>query len=296
MPSPYELFDSRETNKDLHRSSQTRRYVLDDAVDEDDAISKIEAEAPSTVTIDGYELPRRVKVQSLNGEQLYSATATYRYISNNNTQADGGGDKVHPTDIGESSFSFDFSGRQVHVEQAVEADQLTYSYDAAKDAAWQGFVGMDINKDNDGHAHGTEVIVPQGIYTETHIVDPAVVDQAWIAQRAKVIGKTNDLPFGGYSEEELLFTQFSGQRTANGLWRVTFGMTIEETKVNLSVRVHHPGTGATVTRVIPEKRGWRFLHYRQKVCKVGDKVGLYNVAAHIAKVYETEDFATELGI
>lgn len=268
-----ELTTSRVTGRRGKESTHERRYRISGASDSAIAMTALISAASGPVTVDGFELAYIEYDLDPLGANLWEGVASWSHkaAQRQETQAE------RLLEVDDSEFSFDFSGQSTHITEAIS--QTAYGTGAPD-------VGNSINVTQDG-PQGVDIQIPRGIYTETKVFANNTVTQAWVATRAKMVGKVNNASFKGYNAGELLLTQFSGRKRGNSDWTITFSWAISENDSNLTV--------AGIPSI--SKNGWQYLWvmYEDAEDATAKRLKPVAVGVYVADVYKTADFST-LGV
>lgn len=186
---------------------------------------------------------------------------------------------------GESVYGFDISG----VPTRILSSRATISKVAAGGGTPPDFKGA-INV-QDAHVEGTDIIVPEASFTETHFIANASMTAAYQRTIASLVGCFNDASFKGYLGGEVLFIGASGTRRGRDDWEVTFRFSVQFNAASLPV-----GGGAiTVTN----KLGWDYLWVfyerdEENLTEKGNPIP-QPTAAYVERVYREGDLSL-LGI
>jgi hypothetical protein len=260
-----EKFDSREATV-LSRESVELRYVVQGTEDDADVKTLVAANAPLIYA----GLPRKDFQIRPQGGGIWEATVRYSLSDPNRTQ--------DPPQTGDSRFSFDTGGGTQHITQSLET-VASYAV-AGPPPDFQGAIGVSHDA-----VEGTDVTVPIYHFSETHYIDNALVTGAYKASLFFLTGKTNDAPFKGFEEGEVLFLGASGSKRGDEDWEISFRFAASPNVTGLSVG---PINGIS-------KKGWEYLWVRYADAEDQNTLIKRPVAVYIERVYEAGDF-TALGI
>lgn len=185
-------------------------------------------------------------------------------------------------------FSFDTTGATHHITVSRETI-ASYSFNDEEAPDYQGAIGV-----NGDSVEGCDVVIPQFTFQITAYVPQAVVTAAYRATLFRLTGKTNDAPWEGFEEGEVLFLGAQGSVRGLDFWELTFKFAASQNRLADS-----PGGELPIGRneLLVEKRGWEYLwvRYADKVDGVARALVRVPVAAYVERVYDAGDL-TELGI
>ncbi len=186
-----------------------------------------------------------------------------------------------PTEVGESSFSFDTSGGTQHITQSL-ATVHRYGAPGMTAPDFGGAVG--VTHDN---VEGVDITVPVYSFSETHYLDAAVVTLAYKGTLFNLTGKVNSASFKGLAAGECLFLGASGSRRGAEDWEITYRFAGSPNRSGLVVG---PITGIS-------KKGWEYMwvRYADSEDAAAKAIVKKPVAVYIERVYEEGNFAA-LGI
>ena len=186
-----------------------------------------------------------------------------------------------PTEVGESSFSFDTSGGTQHVTQSL-ATSHRYGAPGTTAPDFGGAVG--VTHDN---VEGVDITVPVYSFSETHYLDAAVVTPAYKGTLFNLTGKVNNASFKGLAAGECLFLGASGSKRGADDWEITYRFAGSPNRTGLVVG---PISGIS-------KKGWEYMwvRYADSEDAAAKAIVKKPVAVYIERVYEEGNFAA-LGI
>jgi len=186
-----------------------------------------------------------------------------------------------PTEVGESSFSFDTSGGTQHITQSL-ATVHRYGAPGTTAPDFGGAVG--VTHDN---VEGVDITVPVYSFSETHYLDAAVVTPAYKGTLFNLTGKVNSASFKGLAAGECLFLGASGSKRGAEDWEITYRFAGSPNRSGLVVG---PITGIA-------KKGWEYMwvRYADSEDAAAKAIVKKPVAVYIERVYEEGNFAL-LGI
>ncbi len=186
-----------------------------------------------------------------------------------------------PTEVGESSFSFDTSGGTQHITQSL-ATVHRYGAPGTTAPDFGGAVG--VTHDN---VEGVDITVPVYSFSETHYLPSAVVTPAYKGTLFSLTGKVNNASFKGLAAGECLFLGASGSKRGAEDWEITYRFAGSPNRTGLVVG---PITGIS-------KKGWEYMwvRYADSEDAAAKAIVKKPVAVYIERVYEEGNFAL-LGI
>ena len=247
--------------------STERKYLIEGTDDEQEALDALAAESPAICA----DLVRQAwDVDPVgDGSRFWEGVVRYGPYS------------AAPKEVGESTFQFDTGGGSMHITQAKEHVQdYFFEGDAAPD--FQGAIG--VTRDS---VEGCDVITPVYNWSETHYLAAETVDGAYKAALFALTGRTNDEPFRGFADGEVLFLGASGSQRGDESWEITFRFASLPNATDLVI--------GELTGI--EKRGWEYLWVRYEDVDDEDAKCIVKRprSVHIERVYDAGDFA-DLGI
>jgi len=186
-----------------------------------------------------------------------------------------------PTEVGESSFSFDTSGGTQHITQSLAT---IHRYGAPGTTAPDFGGAIGVTHDN---VEGVDITVPVYSFSETHYLDAAVVTPAYKGTLFSLTGKVNNASFKGLAAGECLFLGASGSKRGAEDWEITYRFAGSPNRTGLVVG---PITGIS-------KKGWEYMwvRYADSEDAAAKAIVKKPVAVYIERVYEEGNFAA-LGI
>ncbi len=186
-----------------------------------------------------------------------------------------------PTEVGESSFSFDTSGGTQHITQSL-ATVHRYGAPGTTAPDFGGAVG--VTHDN---VEGVDITIPVYSFSETHYLDAAVVTPAYKGTLFSLTGKVNNASFKGLAAGECLFLGASGSKRGADDWEITYRFAGSPNRTGLVVG---PISGIS-------KKGWEYMwvRYADSEDAAAKAIVKKPVAVYIERVYEEGNFAA-LGI
>lgn len=253
-----EKIESRRVNTNPENGSVELLYWVDGVLSESAAIAMAESFAPGAYGL----LQRTHLTVQQSGPLTYDVTAHYS--------------KVKPKEPGDSEYSFDVSTVSQHITQSRDT-VARYGADGWDVVDFDGAIGVN----PDGSISGTDILLPQFEYVETHWIDQ--ISAPYIGTLHSLCGSVNDGQFKHFRAGEALFLGASAQRTGiDNPWRVTFRFRGEPNLDNARV----PGIVGGI-----DKDGWDYLWvYYQDAVKDDLKLQVPK-QANVERVYRRADFA-----
>jgi len=255
-------FAERETSPEFGQDSATTRYWVTGETDEAVVLSTLAASLPTALN----GLTRtNIRIEPL-GSGAWDAEIAYSLVSSTTS--------AQP---GQPTFNFDTGGGTQHVTQSL----LTVSTTPAPGKVAPDFRGaIGVTKDS---IEGVDVVVPVYQFTETHVLKPELVDDAYKRLLMTTTGRFNTDNFAGFLAGEVLFLGASGTQRGNGDWEITFRFAASENATNLVV--------GDIT--VPSKFGWDYLwtRYEETVDGASNTIVKRPVAAYVERVYNGATFA-----
>lgn len=260
--------DAQERNS----SSASVRYIVFDAASEAEAVSAVEAAAPSVYD----DIPlRSVSVSERLSDTSWRVEARYSFPSGGS----GGGSAVAER---EPAFSFDIS----HGEQRTLIFPIAHKSKLPASAP-------DSVTINDGE--GVNLDSPVCTFSETFWFPPSRITSDWKIRVASMYKKINAKPFRGFEAGDVRFEGCSASRAGNDpddYWQVTFKFAVQINNRKQPVKIGNLGN---IT-----KRGWDYLwiRYKEDISEDSSEkkyVQKVPVAAYVEQVFEEADFR-QMGI
>ncbi|MBN2712615.1 MAG: hypothetical protein JXR97_09340 [Planctomycetes bacterium] len=290
-----EIFDSRKTTNDSGKKTMVCLYHVN-------TNDPYEAEqyGPAMYQSYGIDLYVKTKVatrlKSQDGWCLLEVTYATRDQSSGATP-------------NQDSWEIDMSSQTVHVSH-VEKNTDQIDYDVYGINMPSANVGTAIGK-TDREIKGTDIYIPAETYRYTKWFYQSQISAIHSSVRA-VRNKTNDANWKLWNRGEVLFLGARLGQSGNELVEVNFDFLIAENRQNISINMLDPTkqqngkylkSSYTTSVIVPEKKGWQYLWYRDKPVK------LYNsstdvkpvsesdviISAHLSSLYREANFAV-LGI
>lgn len=186
---------------------------------------------------------------------------------------------------GESQFNFEVSVQPTKVFVGVAANEV-YGIPPrpvpADSASWL------IGDQGDGERpDGVEVFDPATAFSETHYVAASSVDATYKNTLMRLVGKTNNASFKGWSAGEVLAQSVSGSKRGSDDWEISFRFLARENQTGLTI--------AGISGI--NKLGWQYLWPRYRLVRHPDAPVLSNLVEYIvvSTVFRSDDF-TAFGI
>ena len=182
-------------------------------------------------------------------------------------------------------FSFDFTTQNQKITHSLETVSKVCLDGANKCPDFHGAINFDGKT-----IHGVDMMVPTGAITEKWTVPASVITDEYRRNLALMVGRTNNAPWRGYSEEELLFHGVAGSISTHDSnkdkvkWTLSYKWLVSRTEQNLFV-------GGLI---VLEKRGWHYLwtYTKEGISTVDGKNFPTRLpyAAFVEKVYPDDDY------
>lgn len=181
-------------------------------------------------------------------------------------------------ETGYSEYSFDLTGGTQHIQHGLSTAGGFTNLATMPD--FGGAIGVSRNG-NSVNVDGCDVVVPSFEYSETHYVDAADIDAAYIQTLKGLTGSVNNGTFKGFSTGEVLFLGARGSQRGNDDWRVDY-----------LFRISANVTGRTIGDITAiAKAGHDYLWVLHEEVEGGDMIQKYPVAVYVEKVYPDGNFA-----
>ena len=179
-------------------------------------------------------------------------------------------------DTNDSSFSFDTSGGNQHISQALQTVGA-YAPPGKTVADYQGAIGV-----TDNGVEGVDVTVPVYNFEETHYLAIAVVDAAYKITVFTLTGKVNSVAFKGFAPGECLFLGASGSLRKHDQWEITYKFSASPNVTGLTI-------GGGITGI--NKDGWDYLwvRYNDEEDAAAKKLVRRPEAVYVERVYLRAD-------
>ena len=266
-----EIVESRQLRTGANVGS-TRKYkswgtVTGAEVLEDEILTDVASESPSSVTVDGITCYRQSRKIEQVANDIYDVSVEYAPPSASNPEV--GQDPL-------TAYSFETGGEIVHITQA----RGHVAKFPATAPAFAGAIG--VTKDS---IEGVDIIVPHYNWSETHyLADSTTVDAAYKAVVAALTGKTNTKIFRGFAIGEVLFLGASGSKASADVWAITYNFAASKAMPATTV--------AGIPNVV--KGGWEYMwvSYITTNDATAKKPIVTATGVHIERVYDAGDFDT----
>jgi hypothetical protein len=207
---------------------------------------------------------------------LWEGTATYSYYYRQQTP-----------ETGDEVYQFDIEATTQHVE--VARSQTKYSPSggpAAPDC--YGLIGA-VRRDDGGYdIQGTDIIIPQFTWPETHYLDAAAVTAAYKDILFDLMYKVNDDTFRGRAAGEVKIMGCRGAKRGQGDWELSFRFQARPNERGLTI--------GGVTDI--DKGGWEHLHVMRKESAPSESQLYFNIqviGVYVSELYLPGDYG-QLGI
>lgn len=258
----------RPTGRTNNSKRATRSFLIEGAADDNEALSKLLADAPAAVN--GKPLsPTESEVEEIDESGIFTGTAVYVSPEYGNREA------------GSFTLSFDIAGTTQRITQS-RSTVASYT----RPGSWVRSFGGALNVSSDGSVEGTDIIVPTVSYEFTKTYpDDQFEDGTFIRVLIAAVGSVNDDTWQGLDAGEALLSRVSGRRRHDGKWDVTFGVAVSLNEEDLAV--------GEITGI--DKEGWDYLwvYYaeEEKTTGGGQKyVGKVPVNAFVERIYRRTDY------
>lgn len=262
MPAAQRI-GSQEFNEQTGQSKARQVYIVTGTTDQGSARSAVKSEAPTTW--DGL-VRDAVHVREL-ADSLWEGVVSYKAPGNAKKE------------VGDSTYSFDTGGGRTLTRQSRSVEG-TYVVAGGTAPDVKGGIGW-----NGKEFVGTDIIVPEYRFSETHVLAAATVTDTYKGTLFELTGTVNNASFKGLSAGEGLFLGASGTKRGDGDWEITFSFAATPNATNLSIG------DITVT----SKDGWDYLDVLYQKVVDGDELVAQPYAAYVHRVYRRTDFSA-LGI
>lgn len=242
-------------------------YTIQDAADDEEAMSALVATAPSTFR-DKPMLSKRVEEQ---GGGLWRGEVEYG-------EAGTGSDAILPPD-GTKEFEFDTIGENTRITQAL-AEVGIYG----EDVLTNGAINLEWNR-GEPRVHGVDIVVPKFDWN-VRVIDANISD-TYKMTVANMTGRVNNAAWTHQGHEfqkgEVLFRGAHGRRRGSEKWDITYSFSYSPNRSNFTVG------GINVDSA----EGWHYVwvYYRPALNALQTKVFMKPVAVIVDQVYEYADFS-----
>lgn len=270
-----ELEHRRQSNNDALNPSATLVFSasgLSDTPSGDpdaDARAAVLAEAPT----DYDSMPRQDITLKGVGHLVWEAEVVYAF---------GTEERQAEPEVGAPTTTFDIGGATVRITQSLE----TIDSVAASGGTPPDFGGA-INVTEDS-VEGVDITVPEGTFTETHIIANGSMTSAYRRKLTGLFGAVNDDVFRGYNAGEVQYRGASGFQRVGGDWEITFRFAVSLNQTAIAIGDLDP----------IDKLGWHYLwvRYEKAEDSPSNSIVQIPVAAYVERLFPEVDLATELGI
>jgi hypothetical protein len=192
-----------------------------------------------------------------------------------------------PSEVGESSFSFETRGGSQHITQSLQtvASYAAPGFPGAAAPDFGGAIGVTADA-----VEGVDITVPVYTFSETHYFDPSDVTTAYKGTLFSLTGTVNTAAFKGLAAGECLFLGAVGSRrgtSGDDPWEIGFAFAGSPNVTGLTIG---PIPGVA-------KKGWEYLwvRYQEAEDATAKMLVLRPIAAYVEQVYRQGDFSL-LGI
>ena len=182
-------------------------------------------------------------------------------------------------ETGDAVISFDTTGGTQHITQSLGTKRYARAGEEAPD--FRGAIGV-----TESGVQGVDITVPVYAWTETHYLEPVIVDEAYRRTVRDLTGRVNLHRFRGYDSGEVLFRGATGTR--RGLdeeddWAITYHFAASENRDDIEV--------ADIGPIV--KGGWEYLWTLHAPKPAPDGVTLLRVpkAVYVEKTSRDGDFS-----
>lgn len=181
-----------------------------------------------------------------------------------------------------SSFQFTFQGVTQRIRQSIKlTDKTTNGPDTIDKSAPIGFDGERVN--------GTDIIIPQASFSETHRFEFSEVDEDQKLKWLKLVGKTNDAAFRNAEIGELLITRIAGSQQGSAPWEITFEFLFNENATE-TFTVYPIGGGAGADEAVDVK-GHELLDFGYEGAVVANQKINRLIWVQVHQVYKSGDYS-----
>lgn len=175
-----------------------------------------------------------------------------------------------------ADVSFSTSGGQQLVTQSLNTQ--IFGPDAPNHL---GQIGVTKNG-----VEGVQITVPVFQWSESHLLENAVVTESYIDSLYTMTGTTNDATWRGKPQGEVLFMGATGQRRSADDWSLTFTFSRSQNVTSLTV--------GDITGI--NKKGWEYMWVKYvDDTDINDYLIRKPIGVYVERVYEESDFS-DLGI
>ena len=189
-----------------------------------------------------------------------------------------------PIEEDDEKISFSFSGGPTFFSNALS--QTKYGPDSRD-------VGSAINVLTNGSVEGIELQIPDSgftVDTRKDIGSDAATINAWVKARIEQLWKTNDSTFRSLDAEDCLFTGFSGNQVAGGLFDLSFEFAVA---IGVDYTSDQYDTGRVQFTIGSKIPGFHviWVQYETKEDSTDSVIVPEALGVYDAKVLETTDFS-----
>jgi len=248
----FELGNTRE---------RTLIYDIIGTIDEEEVRLLVNTEIPPVylgLILDGYQIK---PVGSDNGG-VWNAVVKYVRLEDDN------------------QFTFSTSGGTKKMTNSL-ATIATYVPAGFGVPDFQGLIGV-----TEDQVEGVEITVPVFTFSETHLIDGAIVNAGYKRVLVDLTGTMNNANFKGFTLGECLFQGADGTMRGDGRWSITYKFAGNPSYIGHTV--------GAITGI--NKLGWDYSWSRNVDFEDGSALALVKrpVAVVINRVYPFGDFSTLL--
>lgn len=244
MPATVTELVARQGEGGTTSDERRRRYMIQDALDEAEALHALDLESPPT--LDG--LPRDpLSVEEVEDNTgLWFASVTWKSAS-----ASSGSDSNMPPE-GTETFSFQITAQSQKIMQSLSTT-ASYSYTGSETPAdFGGLIGVNINGDTNT-IDGLDLQVPSFSFSR-HIIKTNV-NSTYIRTVADLVGTVNAVAFQSFDPGEVLMVGARGTKRGALKWDLQFDFLRERNRSDIFV-----GNAGGIYYIGPiTKLGWEYL-------------------------------------
>ncbi len=243
------------------------KYVIDGAVDYDDARVAMMAVAPLFL---GSFIPTDFHLEPLDGsDSLYDGTVTYGPRTTN-----------APDGQNDPTYQFELGVEKTKVMQSLQtvekvSSQFLFSAPDCKRA---------INVQDDGTVDGVDINFPVFSWTETHYLPYSFVNRAYFFVLFNLTAKMNIAAFRDFEAGEVLFLGVNGSKRFSAQdWEMQFKFVASPNVTNLKV-----GPDITISKKLGHDYLW--AQYTTSVDTASKAIVRIPRNVFVERVYEFEDY------
>lgn len=177
-------------------------------------------------------------------------------------------------------WSFDSTGGTIKLTTSKNTVKYAPSGRSAPD--FKGAIGIK-NTGKDAEPEGVDVVIPGLKLTATYKWSAGALDIAYVKTVAGLTGRTNNAPFYGFSEGELLFLGMTGELTPVGTQEVQYNFLASANATGLSI--------GDVSAIAKKGHDYLWVAFEATDDSTAKKLVQRPLGVYVERVYDPADFS-----